>query len=236
MKRWLILGATMAVALAMSLPADALTTPKLHLFTDGSGAEIGWAKGPDSPNDVNKSALNIRTDAGEYAYAYSGRYATPADNGATEIPIADVTNLSFDFLNAVGGGYEGAGAPRLSVAIDENGDHSFDYTTDGYAFLSGSYCDTPTSDPNWSRADFTGQTAPGCSLQYKGVTYTSDGAMSAWQEFSVAFPSGAVDYAFLIVDEQTAPGRARVDRIAMVNFMQDGRGHVVNCRGDETRC
>lgn len=87
---------------------------RLGLYTEGSGAEIGWSQGPDSPNDNNTSALNNRTDSGEYAYAYRPIFGLGAP-GATNVNGTNVRNLSFDFLNSVpGGGYVGAGAPRFS--------------------------------------------------------------------------------------------------------------------------
>ncbi|MEX1264598.1 MAG: hypothetical protein WEE66_11835 [Actinomycetota bacterium] len=232
--------AAVATAFAMVLVGGTALAheTKLGLFTDGSGAEIGWSQGPDSPNDNNTSALNIRTDAGEYAYAYKPSFGLGPPDGANKAGT-NVRNLSFDFLNSVPGtGYVGAGAPRFSVEIDEVGDdaaaEAADPNLQEFAFLSAFHCQGPTSDPNWSRADFTGATDAGgnCTLQYKGVDYSNTASEDAWDVFVAANPGVRVDYAFLIVDETTAPGRARVDRIAMQSHMQVAGGRTVHCSSE----
>ena len=222
--------AAVAAALALSLIGGTALAheTRLGLFTEGSGAEIGWNQGPDSPNDTNTSALNIRTDPGEYAYAYRPNFGLGAPGG-TSVNGTNVRNLSFDFLNTAGGGYVGAGAPRFSVRIIEQGAEDAD--TDDFAFLSAFYCQGATTDTNWSRADFTGAVnADGeCALQFEGVTYTNTATEDAWDVFVAANPGVRVDYAFLIVEEPTAPGRARVDRIAMHAHMQTAGGRTVHC-------
>jgi len=234
-KRIFLLVAIVGLVLSMATSASAHTGrgARLRLFDDGTGAEIGWVNGEDSPLDDNTSALSIRTDANEYAYAFNPTWLGKPFDGNT-IAGTTIRNLSFDFENAAGGGYEGAGAPRLSIAIDENGDGTFDCcgtgSTEQFAFLAGFHCDQPlVENPKWSRADFTGRVTLGCALQYKGPDYASTGTQSAWQTFIDAFPNARVDYGFLIVDEQTSPGRALVDRIAMLNHMQTARRIVVHC-------
>ncbi|HVF07963.1 MAG TPA: hypothetical protein VNC60_05225, partial [Actinomycetota bacterium] len=188
--------AALAAALALSLVGGSALAheTRLRLFTDGTGAEIGWTRGPDSPNDGNSSALNIRTDpptGSEYAYAYRPNFGLGAPGGSS-VSGTNVRNLSFDFLNLAGGGYVGAGAPRLSVEIDEVGDdlaaEDADPNLQEFAFLSAFYCQGPTSDPNWSRADFTGatETKGDCTLQYKGVDYSNTATKDAWDVFVAA--------------------------------------------------
>lgn len=228
--------AVIAAALTLSLVGSSALAheTRLGLYTDGSGAEIGWNQGPDSPNDANTSAVNIRTDAGEYAYAYRPNFGLGAPGGSN-VNGTNVRNLSFDFLNVAGGGYVGNGAPRFSVEIDEVGDdlaaEAADPNLQEFAFLSAFYCQGPTSSANWSRADFTGATdAKGdCTLQYKGIDYSNSATEDAWDVFVATHPGVQVDYAFLIVDETTAPGRARVDRIAMHAHMQTAGGRTVHC-------
>jgi hypothetical protein len=222
--------AAVAAALALSLIGGSALAhdTRLRLSTGGSGSEIGWNQGPDSPNDTNTSALNIRTDAGEFASAYRPNFGLGAPGG-TSVNGINVRNLSFDFLNTTGGGYVGAGAPRLSVRIIEAGGE--DAGEDDFAFLSAFYCQGATTDTNWSRADFTGAVnADGeCGLQYEGVTYSNSATEDAWDVFVAANPGVRVDFAFLVVDETTAPGRARVDRIAMHAHMQVGGGSTKHC-------
>jgi hypothetical protein len=224
---------TVAAAIAMSLIFGTTAIAhdvRLGLFTDGSGAEIGWVRGPDSPLDTSSRevALNIRTDPGEYAYAYKPGFGLGAPGG-TSVAGTNVRNVSFDFLNTLGGGYVGAGAPGFSVAIIEASGEDAD--SDDFAFLSAFYCQLPTGDASWSRADFTGATDSHgeCALQFEGVTYSNSATQSAWQVFVAANPGVRVDYAFVIVDETTQPTRVRLDRIAMQNHMQLSGGRTVHC-------
>ena len=222
MRKILVSLGALALTLALAGPAGAHTdaSARLKLFTEKSGAEIGWNQGPDSPLDANSGALNIRTDAGEYAYAYNPTWLGAPGGGS--YAVQNVRNLSFDFLNDTGGGYVGAGAPRLSILF-KNG---------SVAYLSAFYCDLPISgSTDWSRANFTGATTGvgDCGFYYNNVLYSNTATQSAWKVFVAANPTLRVDYAFLIVDEMTAPGRARVDRIALQNHMQISGAKVVHC-------
>ena len=227
MKKFITALAALALlgALGGAVPASSdQISPKLKLVAVGN-AEIGWAIGPDSPLDKGRWALNMNLNGATYsgyANAYSPGWLTEDDEDETSIPIGDIRNLSFDFLNASGGGYVGGGAPRISIVF-----------TDGTAaFLQASFCDTviPSGDGTWSRADFTGQTAVGCSVYSGGTFYSSDGTNSAWATFVAAHPLLKVDYGVVVQDESdTSPMRARIDRIAMQNFMQVSIGRVVRC-------
>ena len=227
MKKFITVLAAFALlaALGGAVPASSdQASPKLRLVAVGN-AEIGWAKGPDSPLDKGRSALNMNLNGATfsgYTNAYSPKWLTKDDHGATSIPIGKIRNLSFDFLNASGGGYVGGGAPRISIVF-----------TDGTAaFLQAPYCDNVISggDGTWSRADFTGRKAVGCSVYAGGQFYASDGVNSAWTNFVAAHPTLRVDYGVVVQDESdTSPLRARIDRIAMRYYMQEGIGRVVNC-------
>jgi hypothetical protein len=222
--------AAVAAALALSLLGGTALAheTRLGLFGANSGAEIGWSQGPDSPNDGNTSALNIRTDSGEFAGAYKPSFGLGAEGGSS-VAGTNVRNLSFDFLNTVGGGYVNAGAPRYSIRILEASGEDADM--DDFAFLAAFYCQGPTSNVNWSRADFTGATdSQGeCALQFEGLTYSNTATKDAWDVFVAANPGVRVDYGFLVVDEATAPGRARLDRLAMQAHMQVSGGRTVHC-------
>ncbi len=74
--------------------------------------------------------------------------------------VGVVKNLSFEFLDAPAG-YVGGGAPRFSVDIDTNGGA---LTWDVSAFLAASSCNAPIGTSGWSRTDFTGRTASGCTI------------------------------------------------------------------------
>jgi len=226
-----LLAFGLLIAVAASAPADSgQSHARLSLVATGK-AEIGWVKGPDSPKDADHWALNMAlngpTGSG-YTNAYNNAWLTKDDAGATYIPISKIRNLSFDFLNASGGGYVGAGAPRVSVVF-----------TDGtVVYLSAYYCDTVISGGNgtWSRADFTGQKAVGCKFYDSiGGVWESDGTHTAWQNFVAAYPTLKVDYGVVVQDEGETPAgqtfgpRARIDRIAMQNHMQTSLYTVRYC-------
>jgi hypothetical protein len=213
------------IAVAASTPADTHSHARLSLVATGK-AEIGWVKGPDSPKDPDRWALNMALNGptfSGYTNAYNNAWLTKDDHGATFIPISKIRNLSFDFLNASGGGYVSGGAPRISIVF-----------TDGtVAYLSGYYCDTVIGggDGTWSRADFTGQTTTGCTFYDSvGGVWESDGTHTAWQNFVAANPTLKVDYGVVVQDESdTGPMRARIDRIAMQNHMQTSLYNVRYC-------
>ena len=61
-------------------------------------------------------------------------------------------------------------ATRWTSMQDGDGDYDFS------AFLAAFHCKAANrANAAWSRADFTGQTAPGCSILVNNVQYTSDG-------------------------------------------------------------
>lgn len=224
MRKLFVAFGALALSVIVAAPAGAHTdtTARLKLYTEHTGAEIGWNQGPDSPLDANSGALNIRTDAGEYAYANNPTWLGRRKHGSRA--VQNIRNLSFDFLNQAGGGYVGAGAPRLSIVFLDG----------SVGYLSAEYCQLPIAgSTTWSRADFTGASTDegNCAFYYDGepTPYANTATASAWDVFVAAHPDLRVDYGFLIVDETTAPGRARVDRIAMQNHMQTSGSKVVHC-------
>ena len=158
-----------------------------------------------------------------YTNAYNNKWQTKDDGGLTKVPIGSIRNLSFDFLNASGGGYVAGGAPRISIV----------FTNGLVAFLQATYCDNviPSGNGTWSRADWTGRTAIGCSVYTsEGKFYDSDGTHSAWYKFVAAHPGLFADYGVVVQDESdSGPMRARIDRIAMQNYMQESASRVVKC-------
>ncbi len=229
MKKFVTALAAFALLAALggaAIPASShQATPKLKLVASGN-AEIGWAIGPDSPLDKGRSALNMAingpTDGINYTNAYNNKWLTKDDGGLTKVPIGSIRNLSFDFLNTAGGGYVAGGAPRISIV----------FTNGPTAFLQAGDCDNVISGSGgtWSRADFTGQTAIGCRIYSAGQYYASDGTHSAWYTFVAAHPGLYADYGVVVQDESdSGPMRARIDRIAMRNYMQESATRVVKC-------
>jgi hypothetical protein len=225
MKKLVTVMSALVLLLTFAGSATANTGKHARLRLTATGnAEIGWTVGKDSPLDGNRWALNMSLNGPTYS-GYTNAFApwlTRNDGGKTVLAAGSVRNLSFDFLNASGGGYVGA-APRISVV----------FTSGLVAYLEAFYCDKVIAegDGTWSRADFTGQKAVGCTISdSNGGWWASDGTHSAWQVFLAANPGLYVDYGVVVQDESDmSPLRARIDRIAMQNHMQTGPTRVVHC-------
>ncbi len=228
---WALAGAALvATGSADATNCSNASYKKLQFFSSDTGGIFWQTPRLDSPLDPNSQRLLVhllRQDGDDWAGAYSNC------TGIEGKPVGAVRNLSFDFLNATGepSVHIGAGAPRFSVDIDSDGDGDYDYS----AFLAAFYCEGTTTNPSWSRADFTGQTAlNACSVWAGGVQYTSDGTRSAWQVYADANPAAKVmswtGPAYLIMDEE---GTAFVDRLAFYNkmYIQNGSGSaaIKNC-------
>jgi hypothetical protein len=234
------------LALAMADPASATNCSnanfkKLQFFSSDTGGILWQSPRLDSPLDTNSQRLLVhllRQDGDDWAGAYSNC------TGIEGRLVGAVRNLSFDFLNASGepSVHIGAGAPRYSVDIDADGDGAYDFS----AFLAAFYCQGTTTNPAWSRADFTGQTAIGaCSIFVNNVQYTSDGARSAWKVYADANPTHKVmswpGPAYLVMDEDAGVlggGTAFVDRLAFHNkmYVQSGTGSaaIKNCPSESS--
>jgi hypothetical protein len=189
------------LAFAGTASADGGSNHKLKLgdcwIEDG---DWGWEKTSDSPIDTDSKALHISvvTDACVEAY-------TKASLRINE-PVAEVTNLSFDFREPPGGTVTG-GSPRLSIILD-NGD---------VVFADANNCNRPipVSGGTWGRADFTGflSTDAPCTIYLNGaIPYANTPTMSAWQVFAAANPGRELVYDFFITD---IPGEYWIDRISL---------------------
>jgi hypothetical protein len=236
MRRIIVMSAVIATVLTLlgNTAASAAVAKRLHFDTCSTSDSIGWARGTDSPLDGNHQALlaTVGSDNGpnppyNCAEAYSFR------TGIEGLPVASVKNLSFDYLEADSAGH--GGAPRISVLLRDalNNLH--------IAYLTGTpdKCGTPISTSGWDRADFTGDTTLGACTFYDdaAVTYTSDGAQSAWAVFAAAHPDYTVTAttdsaspvgSFLVMDEA---GTYHVDRLAMQNlmFIRSLPQYIKNC-------
>lgn len=214
---------------------NSASNKKLKFFSYDT-AEIVWqGNRVDSPLDPNKTRLMIHVllQDGVPPYDYAGAY-----NDCTGIEgqsVADVRNLSFDFLNTSSQPvHVGAGSPRISVELDKDGDGG---GTDLVAYLAGFHCEAVLpEDIRWSRADFTGRVLAGCSIYTsEGGPHTSDGVSSAWDLFAAAYPDAKVVDAYLVADEDAGGTGATsfVDRLAFHNrmFVAAGSGSaaIKNC-------
>ena len=188
--------------------------------TPSDCSTIGWQHvNTDSPIDTNSRALVTNVCTGDYTDAYTNKSL------AIDKPVADVTNLSYDFRTAG----VGAGAPRISV-IFNNGD---------VGYLAASTCSEPiaASGGTWSRADFTGDLTD-CGFNVSGATgglYEADGAMSAWDVYAAAHPTQVVSFDFLVFDE---PGTYILDRVSLGTgkLYNYGPKRAVSCGSNENIC
>jgi hypothetical protein len=229
MRKIIIMSAVIATALTLlgNTAASAAVGKRLHFDTCSNSDSIGWARGTDSPLDGNHQALLATVSTGDTvngncAEAYSFRTGIEGKN------VADVQNLSFDFLTADAVGH--GGVPRISVILrDTNGTGALHFAYLG-AGSEPTYCGAQIGTSDWSRADFTGRTTAGCTLYVdSGTPYTSDGLLSAWGVFAAAHPDyqvvqatdpvfggGPGAGAFLVMDEA---GTYHADRLAIQNLM-----------------
>jgi hypothetical protein len=176
------------------------------------------------PLDSNHARIALNepvADNSTFPYSYAGAYAK--NTGLSGQSVANVRNLSFDYLTGVS---IGGGAPRFSVPIDTDNNG----TTDEYVFMAAADC-TQTLNSTWSRADFTGNTAnyvagvSGCVIYEGGATtYASNGTESAWDVFEDANPGYHIatdSPAFVIQDVQSS---SFIDRVAFQNRMYTASG------------
>ena len=134
-------------------------------------------------------------------------------------PIDEVGHFGFDVLTRT---YVGAGAPRISVELDTDGDH----VADLYAYLSAQYCKRTYTGSDWARANFTDRKSVGCAFytnEPTGTPYESTGSMSAWNVFAAAHPGAEVLNAYMVHDEV---GQSFVDRIVIGHRMFTSAGQV----------
>jgi hypothetical protein len=224
-----------SIVLFAAGPAMATACPKaLQFFSDDTGGILWQKPRNDSPLDPNNSRLMV------HVLFQTGNDFAGAFNDCTGIEgrtLGQTRNLSFDYQNVTGNPtHTGAGSPAIRVVLDTDGDGSLD----DVATLSAFHCNAVlTEDTRWSRADFTGRTAPGCAIFLNSdgtnAASTSDGTDSAWKNLADAHPTWKVLSAFFILDEA---GTAFIDRLAFHNrmFLQSGTGSaaVKNCPNESS--
>lgn len=234
-----LIALALASAVLVAFPASATNKcskkQPLEFFSYDTAGILWQNNRQDSPLDsgTQRIMVSVLFQDGVEPYDYAGAIA--ACTGIEKKTLGAVKNLSFDFLNTSSQPvHVSGGSPRISVEIDSDGDGG----TDEIAYLAGVYCDNPLpEDPDWSRADFTGRVAAGCSFYATSdaLPFASDGAKSAWTLFAEAHPTWKVVQAYLLVDED---GTAFVDRLAFQNrmFTGPGSGAAVKTCGSEGAC
>ena len=192
-------------------PAERL---RLEEHDTGSGA---WQRGvSDSPKDAGHQRVKLAV-AEQTGDDY---VVVVAPRSGVRGPIDEVGHLGFDVLTRT---YVGAGAPRISVDIDTNGDGEADF----YAYLSAQHCKRNYAGSDWARANFTDRKAVGCAYLHErahGTPYESTGTQSAWDVFAAAHPGAEVLSAYMVQDEV---GQAFVDRIVIGHRMFPSANQVV---------
>ena len=206
-RRTLCAGAlTLALVLAMAATAAAESTlgkqQRLRTEVGTPGLDTAkWGHGSDSPGDGNhrrlRAVVGHDTDTTDTQYSYLSFYSRASL--ALNEPGDSVTNLSFEFNEK---NHVGAGAPRISVEVS-NGD---------VLYLAAFYCNHPTGNPNWGRADFTGFTSDCIIWDTHGNQYAADGTNTAWQVYLASHPDAQVNRTYVVLDEE---GTYRLDKISL---------------------
>ena len=208
MKRRMMGAGALALTVVLALAATAAaetTVGKQHRLRTEVGTpgldKAQWRHGSDSPGDGNHRRLHAvvghDTDTTDQQYSYLSFYSRASL--ALNKPGDSVSDLSFEFDE---NGHVGAGAPRISVEVS-NGD---------ILYLAGFYCNHPTSDPNWGRADFTGFTSDCTIWDTQGHQFAADGTHTAWQVYLASHPDAQVNRAYVVLDEE---GTYNLDKISL---------------------
>jgi hypothetical protein len=219
MRKFLGIVAVAGAILTLAGTAHARTAQpaeRLRLEEHDTGS-AGWQRHvSDSPADIGhqrvKLALAEQT-GDDYVVGVAPRSGVRG-------PIDEVGHLGFDVLTRT---YIGAGAPRISVELDTDGDQ----VADLYAYLSAQYCKRTYTGSDWAQANFTNRKSVGCAFYTNEPTstpYESTGTMSAWNVFAAAHPGAEVLNAYMVQDEV---GKAFVDRIVIGHRMFPSANLVV---------
>ena len=114
----------------------------------------GWQRQvSDSPAD--KDAQRVKLAVAEQTG--DDYVVVVAPRSGVRGPIDEVGHLGFDVLTRT---YVGAGAPRISVELDTDGDN----VADLYAYLSAQYCKRTYTGSDWAKANFTNRKSVGCAF------------------------------------------------------------------------
>jgi hypothetical protein len=233
------------VAMVMASPASATNCTnasfkQLQFESSDTGGGLWQTQRNDSPLDSNTARLLLHVLLQDYAgtpvpYDYIAVFSNCT--GIEGKTLAQVRNLSFDFMNDSSQPvHVSLGAPRIEMALDSNGDGSYDEI----ASLSAGHCsEVLSSDPRWSRADFTGRVTPGCLIWFNSdgtnPKSASDGVNSAWKNLATLYPTYKVLVAYLVFDES---GTTFVDRVAWYNKMYvapgSGTAAIKNCPSESS--
>ena len=214
----LLVGAAMVLTITGTASAHVGQGSRLRFFFGDTGS-VAWQSGTDntgafvndSPLDENHARLKLNVPS-QTGNDYAGAFANGTGLGHRR--VADVRNLSFDFLL---GPDDTGGGVRFSIPIDENNDG----VQEAFLFAAARDCAEPILDSDWQRADFTGRTSVGCTIYYEKGVYTSTGTQSAWGVFAAAHPTYRIarqseQVALVVLDEA---GTVFLDRIAMQRHM-----------------
>lgn len=200
--RILVVGAVlcMAAATASAALADGQLMGANNVLQKevGGSASVGWQAGSDSRFDQNHRRLHAVVPDGGYFAVYTQRSITMTK------PLLNVQNLSFEFAE---GQHVGAGAPRISVVLDDG----------TVLYLSAFYCNQNVGAAAgqtavWGRADFTRDLTDCSIFDSTGAEYSADGSRTALEVYDAAHPSAVVTEAFLVGDEA---GKYNLDRVSL---------------------
>ena len=200
-----LLGATL-MGTGVAHASTTSSSTSLRVTTSDTGSVSVQRNVADSPADPNSTRIKLAV-----AEQTGDDYVVLSPAGRTNVrgPIEAARQLRFDVRTT---SYVGAGAPRISVDLDTDGNGQADL----FAYLSAAYCQQQIGSSDWAVADFN-TTATGCAFYASdGVKYSSDGTHSAWAAFAAAHPGARVLAAYVVMDEV---GQSFIDRIAIGNMV-----------------
>jgi len=200
-----LLGATL-IGTGVAQASTSSSSTSLRVTSSDTGSVSVQRNVSDSPADPNSTRVKLAV-----AEQTGDDYVVLSAPAGTHVrgPIEAARQFRFDVRTT---SYVGAGAPRISVSLDTNGDK----TADLYAYLSAQYCQQQIATSDWAVADFN-TTATGCAFYASdGAKYSSDGTSSAWAAFAAAHPGARVLAAGIVMDEV---GQSFIDRIAIGNMV-----------------
>jgi hypothetical protein len=146
------------------------------------GTRDGGCTGSASRFGATEDGAELRTDGAPCSYA--GTY--PVTQTIRGKRLTEVSELAFSYA----GGPPRGGSPRLSIAIDENGDGvKANDPAEQYAFIAINRCND--GDPELVTAEAFVGTVDGeddatCLIDHKGVEYAN------WNAFQTAHPTWRV--------------------------------------------
>lgn len=205
------------------------TSPKLEFFncaSDGAiyGAcdtnqpgSIDWIKGQDATGDTDGFSLAVTTNANDPGGTAPAGVSYAGAN-VLNTPIQDQPLNTVDALSFQTKGFQGGGAPRISLIL------SGGYINGGTAFLDPEYCETSPDANGWRTADFrepsydqgANATEASCTIYTTFGTFT-DGSWQPGEGPQIGGSYTAFDW----MNWAASNGATNEPTVSQIVFVQD---------------